>query len=114
MHKWYVVQVMSSHEKRVKKTLEEYLDTKGMREFISEILIPTENVSEVKRGQHRVSEKRMWPGYILVKMQLTDESWAYVKDTPSVIDFLGGETPTPLSDKEVNDIMQELEDRQKG
>ena len=114
MHKWYVVQVMSSHEKKVKKNIEEYLDTKGMRDFISEILIPTENVSEVKRGQQKVSEKRMWPGYILVKMQLTDESWAYVKDPPSVIDFLGGETPTPLSDKEVNDIMQELEDRQKG
>lgn len=114
MHKWYVVQVMSSHEKKVKKNIEEYLDTKGMRDFISEILIPTENVSEVKRGQQKVSEKRMWPGYILVKMQLTDESWAYVKDTPSVIDFLGGETPTPLSDKEVKDIMQELEDRQKG
>lgn len=114
MHKWYVVQVMSSHEKKVKKAIEEYLDSKGMREYISEILIPTENVSEVKRGQQRVSEKRMWPGYLLVKMELNDESWAYVKDTPSVIDFLGGEKPTPLSENEVNDIMKELEDRQKG
>ncbi len=114
MHKWYVVQVMSSHEKKVKKTIEEYLDANGMRDLISEILIPTENIAEVKRGQQRVSEKRMWPGYILVKMDLNDESWAYVKDTPSVIDFLGGEKPTPLSEKEVNDIMKELEDRQKG
>lgn len=114
MHKWYVVQVMSSHEKKVKKTLEEYLDSKGMREFISEILIPTENVAEVKRGQHRVSEKRMWPGYLLLKMELSDESWAYVKDTPGVIDFLGGEKPTFLSESEVNNIMKELEDRQKG
>ena len=114
MHKWYVVQVMSSHEKKVKKAIEEYLDAKGMREFISEILIPTENVAEVKRGQQKVSEKRMWPGYLLVKMDLNDESWAYVKDTPSVIDFLGGEKPTPLTESEVNDIMKELEDRQKG
>ena len=114
MHKWYVVQVMSSHEKKVKKALEEYLDSRGMRDFISEILIPTENIAEVKRGQQKVSEKRMWPGYILVKMQFTDESWAYVKDTPGVIDFLGGETPTPLSEKEVADIMREVEDRQKG
>lgn len=105
---------MSSHEKKVKKAIEEYLDAKGMKDFISEILIPTENVSEVKGGQQKVSEKRMWPGYILVKMNLTDESWAYVKDTPSVIDFLGGERPAPLSEREVNDIMKELEDRQKS
>lgn len=114
MHKWYVVQVMSGQEKKVKKTLEEYLQTKGMVDFISEILIPTENVSEVKRGQQRISEKRMWPGYLLLKMNLVEDSWAYVKDTPGVIDFLGGEKPTPLTEKEVGDIMKELEDRQKG
>lgn len=114
MHKWYVVQVMSSHEKKVKKAIEEYLDAKGMREFISEILIPTENVAEVKRGHQKVSEKRMWPGYLLVKMEINDEAWAYVKDTPGVIDFLGGEKPMPLSEKEIKDIMNELEDRQKG
>ncbi len=114
MHKWYVVQVMSSHEKKVKKAIEEYLDAQAMRDFISEILVPTENVAEVKRGHQKVSEKRMWPGYLLVKMEITDESWAYVKDTPGVIDFLGGERPAPLSEKEVQDIMNELEDRQKG
>ncbi|HAB98783.1 MAG TPA: transcription termination/antitermination protein NusG [Parachlamydiales bacterium] len=114
MLKWYVVQVISSHEKKVKKAIEEYLDAKGMRDFIHDVLVPTENVSEVKRGQQKISEKRMWPGYILVKMEFTDDSWAYIKDTPGVIDFLGGETPTPLSEKEVNDMMKELEDRQKG
>lgn len=114
MHKWYVVQVMSSHEKKVKKTIEEFLLNKGLTEDIVEILIPTENVSEVKRGQQKISEKRMWPGYILVKMNFTDETWAYIKETPGVIDFLGGEKPTPLTEAEVNDIMKELEDRQKG
>jgi transcriptional antiterminator NusG len=114
MHKWYVVQVISSHEKKVKRAIEEYLDAKGMREFISEILIPTENVAEVKRGHQKVSEKRMWPGYLLVKMEITDESWAYIKDTPGIIDFLGGDKPTPLSEKEIQDIMKELADRQKG
>ena len=69
---------------------------------------------QVKRGQQRISEKRMWPGYLLVKMDLTDESWAYVKDTPGVIDFLGGEKPAPLSDKEMADILYEVEDRKKG
>lgn len=114
MLKWYVVQVISSHEKKVKKAIEEYLQAKGMSDLIQDVLIPTENVSEVKRGQQKISEKRMWPGYIMVKMELTDDSWAYVKDTPGVIDFLGGERPTPLSEKEVADIMKELEDRQKG
>lgn len=114
MHKWYVVQVISSHEKKVKKAIEEFLQAKGLAEDIVEILIPTEQVSEVKRGQQKISEKRMWPGYLLVKMHLHDESWAYVKGTAGVIDFLGGEKPTPLSEKEVNDIMKELEDRQKG
>lgn len=114
MQRWFVVQVISSHEKKVKKALEESLSSKGMSEFVTEVLIPTENVSEVKRGQQKVSEKRMWPGYLLVKMEFNDESWAYVKDTPGVIDFLGGEKPVPLSEKEVADILQELEDRKKG
>ena len=114
MQRWYVIQVLSSNEKKVKKTLEESLASKGMSDFISEILIPTENVSEVKRGQQRISEKKMWPGYILIKMDFNEESWAYVKDIPGVIDFLGGEHPTPLSEREVEDISRELEDRKKS
>jgi len=114
MYKWYVVQVMSSHEKKVKRSIEEFIPAKGLADDIVEILIPTENVSEVKRGQQKISEKRMWPGYLLVKMNLTDESWSYIKDSPGVIDFLGGEKPAPLTEREVNDIMKELEDREKG
>ena len=114
MHKWYVVQVMSSHERKIKRALEEFLDSKGMRDFISEILIPTENVAEVKRGQQKVSEKRMWPGYILMKMEITDDSWSYVRDTNGVIDFLGGEKPVPLTELEVQNIMSELADRENG
>ena len=114
MHKWYVVRVISGHEKKVKKALEESMESKGMAQDIAEILIPTENVSEVKSGQQKVTEKKMWPGYLLIKMHFTEDAWAYVKEAPGVIDFLGGETPVPLSEKEVNDIMKELEDRQKG
>ncbi len=114
MQQWYVVQVISGHEKKVKKVLEEYLQAKGMTEFVQQILIPTEQVSEVKKGQQRISEKKMWPGYLLVQMEFNDDSWAYVKDTPGVIDFLGGEKPTPLSEAELQGIMKELEDRQKG
>lgn len=111
MHKWYVVQVMSTHEKKVKKTLEENRHLKGMDDFIEDILLPIENVSEVKKGQQKVVEKRLWPGYLLVKMTLNDESWHYMKQTAGVIDFLGGETPTALSDAEVAEILKDLEDK---
>lgn len=111
MHKWYVVQVLSAHEKRVKKALEEQLEHKGMIDFIEKIIVPTENVSEVKKGQQKIVEKRLWPGYILVKMTLNDESWSYVKGTAGVIDFLGGKAPTSLTEYEVQEILRDLEDK---
>lgn len=109
--KWYVVQVLSTHEKKAKKALEEHLELKGMADQIEQILLPTENVSEVKRGQQHIVEKRLWPGYLLIKMNLTDESWLYVKNTNGVIDFLGGDKPTPLTDAEVSEILKDLEDK---
>jgi transcriptional antiterminator NusG len=114
MQKWYVVQVISSQEKRVKKTLEENRESKGMAELLSDVLVPTENVSEVKRGEQRVSEKRLWPGYILIKMELTDDSWMFVKNTNGVIDFLGGEKPLPLPDHEINTILSEIDAKKQG
>ena len=114
MHKWYVVQVLSSQEKKVKKALEEHRDSKGMSELVVDVLVPTENVAEVKRGEQKISEKRMWPGYILVKMNLTDDSWMYVKNTNGVIDFLGGAKPTPLLQQEVDEILKDIEEKKKG
>jgi transcription termination/antitermination protein NusG len=111
MHKWYVVQVLSTHEKKVKKTLEEHRDLKGMSDLIENVLLPIENISEVKKGQQKVVEKRLWPGYLLIKMTLTDESWLFVKNTAGVIEFLGGEKPTALSDYEVEEILRDLEDK---
>lgn len=111
MSKWYVVQVISGQEKKVKKTLEDNRDSKGMTGVIEEILVPTENVAEVKRGQQRISEKRLWPGYMLIKMNLSDDSWVYIKETNGVLGFLGGDKPTPLSDKEVEEILSELEQK---
>ncbi len=113
MYKWYVVQVLSTHEKKAKKALEEHLEIKGMLDQIEQILLPTENVSEVKKGQQHIVEKRLWPGYLLVKMNLTDESWQYVKNTTDVIDFLGGDKPTPLTDIEVDEILRDLEDKKR-
>ena len=114
MHKWYVVQVISGQEKKVKKALEENRESQGMVEWIEDVLVPTENVAEVKKGEQRVSEKKLWPGYILVKINLNDDSWMYVKNTNGVLDFLGGAKPTPLLQKEVDEILRELEEKKKG
>ncbi len=114
MYKWYVIQVISGQEKRVKKALEENRESKGMSDLVQDILLPTENVAEVKAGQQKVSEKKLWPGYILIKLNLTDDAWMYVKNTNGVLDFLGGARPTPLSDHEVDQILKELEEKKKG
>jgi len=114
MHKWYVVQVISGQEKKVKKAIEENRESKGMAELIDSVLVPVENIAEVKRGQQRVSEKKLWPGYILVKLNLTDDCWMYVRNTNGVLGFLGGEKPTPLAQVEVDEIMRDLEEKKKG
>lgn len=111
MHKWYVVQVFTSQEKKVKKAIEEFKDSSGMTDLIQDILLPTERVMEVKKGEQKVSEKRIWPGYVLIKMDLTEESWQYIKNANGVIDFLGGENPTPLADQEVEEILRDLESK---
>lgn len=112
--KWYVVQVFTAQEKKVKKALEEFRESAGVADLIEEILLPTENVMEVKKGEQKISEKRIWPGYVLIKMVLTDDTWQYVKNSPGVIEFLGGEKPTSLTDNEVNSILKELEDKKSG
>ncbi len=114
MQNWYVIQVIPGHEKKVKRNIDEAIASKGMGESIAEILIPTEQVAEVKRGQHHVSEKRIWPGYLLIRMEFTEDTWAFVKNVSGVIDFLGGEAPTALTDKEMSNILHELEERKKG
>jgi transcriptional antiterminator NusG len=111
MQKWYVVQVLSTHEKKVKKALEERRVQKGVVDLVENVLLPTENVSEVKKGQQKVVEKRLWPGYLLIKMIFNDDTWQYVKETPGVIDFLGGDKPTSLTDREVDEILKDLEDK---
>ena len=113
MQKWYVVQVVSSQEKKVKKALEDNRESQGMNDLISEVLVPTENVSEVKKGEQRITEKRMWPGYIFVKMNLTDDAWMYVRNTGGVLGFLGGEKAIPLTDNEVEKVLADLEEKKK-
>lgn len=110
--KWYVVQVLTQQERRVKKTLEENRESQGVQGLIDRVVLPTENVSEVKKGQQKIVEKKMWPGYLLIHMTLTDESWLYVKNTDGVFDFLGGERPHELSDSEVDELLRDLESKQ--
>ncbi len=112
MQKWYVAQVLSGHEKKVKKTLEEQRESKGVLELIESVVLPVENVSEVKKGQQKIVEKKVWPGYLLLKMELTDDSWLYVKNTQGVIDLLGGDTPTALTEAEVEEILADLRRKQ--
>lgn len=114
MHKWYVVQVLSGHEKKVKRALEEFLGPKGLKEQVEEILLPTEKVSEVKDGERRIVEKRIWPGYLLIKMTMSDDSWQYVKNTNGVIDFLGGGAAVALSDAEVEEILEDLKSKKES
>ncbi|MCH9608936.1 MAG: Transcription termination/antitermination protein NusG [Chlamydiales bacterium] len=111
MQKWYVVQVFTSQEKKVKKALTDFREASGVVDLISEVLIPTENVMEVKKGEQKVQERRIWPGYVLIKMEMTDASWQYVKNTTGVIEFMGGEKPTALSDREVDEILLDLESK---
>ena len=108
---WFVIQVISGQEKKIKKNLEENRMAKGMADMVFEVMVPTQNIAEVKRGEHKVSEKRLWPGYLFIRMQLTDESWMYIKETTGVIDLLGGEKPVPLSQGEVAEILHDLQVR---
>jgi len=110
--RWYVVQAFSNYEKRVKLTLEEAINRLGMGDYFGEILVPTEEVVEMKAGQKRTSERKFYPGYVLVQMVMNDESWHLVKSTPRVSGFIGGKAsdPTPLTDKEAMDILQRVQD----
>ena len=88
--KWYVVHVFSGSEKRVCQSIEEQVQSKKMEDLIEEVLVPTEEVVEIRRGAKIQSEKKFFPGYILVKMEMTDESWHLIKAQPKVTGFLGG------------------------
>ena len=108
---WYIVHTYSGFEERVKKTLEQRIDALGMQEFFGEVRIPTETVVEMRSGKRREVQRKFFPGYVLVEMEMTDESWHLVKNTPKVTGFLGGSAmrPTPISEKEVQTIMQQMQ-----
>lgn len=110
--RWYVVHAYSGFEARVKKSLEERIQRTGMEDAFGQILVPTEEVVEMKGGQQRKSERKFFPGYVLVQMEMNDESWHLVKDIPRVMGFIGGrsEKPAPITDKEAESILQRIQD----
>ncbi|WP_158806501.1 MULTISPECIES: transcription termination/antitermination protein NusG [unclassified Acidisoma] len=109
--RWYVVHVYSGFEKKIGQQIKEQAAQKGLADQIDEILVPAEEVVEVRRGQKVNSERKFFPGYVLVKMELTDEAWHLVKDTPKVTGFLGNRNkPTPITEAEAERIMKQTQE----
>jgi transcriptional antiterminator NusG len=110
--RWYVVHAYSGFEKSVQRALVERISRAGMHELFGQILVPVEEVVEMKSGQKSVSERKFFPGYVLVEMEMNDDSWHLVKSTPKVTGFVGGTAtkPTPISEKEVDKIMQQMQE----
>jgi transcription termination/antitermination protein NusG len=108
--RWYVVHAYSGFEKNVARSLKERLGRSGLDDFFGEILVPTEEVVEMRGGQKRRSERKFFPGYVLVQMELNDETWHLVKETPRVLGFIGGKAdqPAPLSEAEANAILDRV------
>jgi len=110
---WYIIHVFAGSEEFVVKALNEKIKKNTMQSQISEIVIPKENVIEIKEGKKVVSEKRSFPGYILVNMEMNDKNWYFVRNTPKVTGFVGaGKKPKPLSQKEVTTILKHIESTQ--
>ena len=110
--RWYVVHAYSGMEKSVQRALTERIMRAGMESKFGQILVPTEEVVEVKNGQKSVTERRFFPGYVLVEMEMTDETWHLVKNTSKVTGFIGGKSnkPSPIPQHEVDKIMQQMQD----
>jgi len=110
--RWYVVHAYSGFEAQVRRSLEERVNRMGMQDKFGEILVPTEEVVEMREGTKRRSERKFFPGYVLVQMDMDDDTWHLVKDVPKVLGFIGGtgDRPTPITDAEANAILQRVQE----
>ena len=108
---WYVVHAYSGFEKNVQKTLKERIEREGMAEYFGQVLVPVEEVVDIKNGRKTISERKFFPGYVLVEMEMTDDSWHLVKSTPRVTGFIGGtgNRPLPIMQREVDAILQQVQ-----
>ncbi len=110
--RWYVVHAYSGYEKRVANSLKEQIELKGLDDYFGEVLVPTEEVIEMRDGKKRKSERKFYPGYVLVQMEMNDQSWHMVRNTPRVMGFIGGtaDKPAPITDREADAILQRLKE----
>ncbi len=109
--RWYVVHVYSGFEKKIASAIREQAEQKGLADQIDEVLVPSEEVVETRRGQKINAERKFFPGYVLVKMELTDDAWHLIKDTPKVTGFLGSKLrPSPISEAEAERIMKQTQE----
>ena len=110
--RWYVVQAYSGHEQNVMRSLKERIERSDLQDQFGEILVPTEEVVEMRDGKKRKSDRKFFPGYVLVQMEMNDATWHLVKEAPRVLGFIGGTTdrPVPISAAEANSILQRVED----
>jgi transcriptional antiterminator NusG len=110
--RWYVVHAFSGFEKQVQRSLSERIARAGMEDMFGEILVPTEEVVEMKGGQKRRSDRKFFPGYVLVEMEMNDETWHLVKEVPKVMGFIGGtsDRPAPITEKEANTILSRVQE----
>lgn len=109
--RWYVVHAYSGYEKKVASSLKERIELAGMQDRFGEVLVPTEEVVEMRGGQKRKSERKFFPGYVLVQMELDDDTWHLVKETPRVMGFIGGKAdkPAPITNAEAEAILQRVQ-----
>ena len=109
--RWYIVHAYSGYEKRVMRTLKERIELSGFSEKFGEVLVPAEEVVEMRAGKKRRSERKFFPGYVLIEMELDEESWHLVKHTPRVMGFIGGKAdqPAAISEKEASEILQRVQ-----
>lgn len=108
---WYVVQTLSGQERKVKTSLENRVQMEELAELVSDVVLPTESVSEVKGGKKRITTRFYYPGYLLIHMELNEKTWHFVRGTSGVLKFLGDKDPTPMPDEEVEDILASLNEK---
>lgn len=107
--RWYIIHTYSGYENKVKESIEQRFEALGKSDLLGEVLIPTENVMEMKNGKKVVTTKKLFPGYIYIRMNLTDDGWHVVKSTPRVTGFVGGRNPAPLTETEINSILNQVQ-----
>lgn len=109
--RWYVIHAYSGYEKQVMRSIQERISLKGMEEFFGQVIVPTEEVVEMRDGKKRKSERKFYPGYVLVEMDMKEEAWHLIKETPRVLGFIGGtpEKPAPITKREADAMLQRVQ-----